>query len=59
MDSQLLYSPEEAARLLSIGRTQLYELMARGELASVKVGRNRKIKAAELRRFVDELLEAG
>jgi predicted DNA-binding transcriptional regulator AlpA len=34
-DSQLLVTPEEAARRLSVGRTTIYELMASGQLQSV------------------------
>jgi excisionase family DNA binding protein len=49
---KLLYDTREAARLLSISRTKVYELMASGELASVRIGRSRRIPAEELRRFV-------
>jgi excisionase family DNA binding protein len=36
---QLLVTPEEAARRLSVGRTTIYELMASGELQSVNIAR--------------------
>ncbi len=36
---KLPYSPREAALLLSISRSKLYELMAAGELDSIQVGR--------------------
>jgi excisionase family DNA binding protein len=35
--------------------TTLYELLARGELRSVSVGRCRRIPVAELSAFVDRL----
>jgi excisionase family DNA binding protein len=54
-DTTLLVTPEEAARRLSVGRTTLYELLARGELRSVSVGRCRRIPVAELTAFVDRL----
>lgn len=55
---RLLYDPREAARLLSVGRTTIYELMASGALASVHIGRCRRIPAEELRRFIQSRQEA-
>jgi excisionase family DNA binding protein len=49
---KLLYDVREAAQLLSISRTKVYELMASGQLVSVRIGRSRRIPAEELRRFV-------
>ncbi len=37
----LLYSPAEAASLLKIGRNRVYELIASGELRSVRPGSRR------------------
>jgi excisionase family DNA binding protein len=50
-----LLSVEEAARRLSIGRSLLYEMVARGEVPSVKVGRCRRILRTDLERFVARL----
>jgi excisionase family DNA binding protein len=44
----LLIRVEEAARLLSVARSTVYELVERGEFPSVKVGRNRRIRYADL-----------
>ena len=52
---KLLLTVEEAARELSLGRSLLYELLLRGELRSVKVGRCRRIPRADLEAFVEEL----
>jgi excisionase family DNA binding protein len=49
--SQLL----EAARTLSIGRSTIYNLMRDGALASVKVGRSRRVSAAALLAYVEHL----
>jgi excisionase family DNA binding protein len=49
---RLLFRPEEAAQRLGIGRTKVYELMARGELRSVKIGAARRISATALADFV-------
>jgi excisionase family DNA binding protein len=57
-DDQLLVTPEEAARRLSLGRTTIYELMASGELHSVNVGRCRRVPVSELCSFVARLADA-
>jgi excisionase family DNA binding protein len=54
---KLLVTPEEAAAILSVGRTTMYELMATGELESVHVKSCRRIPLAALERFVQRLLE--
>lgn len=51
----LLITPEEAARRLSIGRTKCYELMDIGIVPSVKIGRLRRVIAAELPSVVERL----
>jgi len=48
----LLWSPTEASIRLGISRATVYELLARGELASLKVGARRLIPDAECRRFI-------
>lgn len=48
---------EEAARLIGIARSMLYEMLARGEIQSFKVGRRRLILMKELERHVTALAE--
>ena len=55
---ELLLSVDEAARRISCGRSHLYELLRRGEIQSVRLGRSRRIPVAALVRFVEERLEA-
>jgi excisionase family DNA binding protein len=50
----LLLKPEEAARVLNVSRTSLYEMLARGELPSLTIGRSRRVPAEALRRWVAE-----
>jgi excisionase family DNA binding protein len=50
-----LIRPEQAAVLLNIGRTKVYELMARGDLESVSIDRRRLIPVEAVREFVDRL----
>ncbi|MCT9003489.1 helix-turn-helix domain-containing protein [Streptomyces rhizosphaerihabitans] len=52
---QLLYKPEEAAKVLSFGRSTVYELMAEGLLKYVKRGRSRRIRRSDLEAFVNSL----
>ncbi|MHC3391350.1 helix-turn-helix domain-containing protein [Streptomyces lavendulocolor] len=52
---RLLYKPEEAAEVLAIGRSTVYELMADGVLTYTKLGRCRRIKRRDLEAFVDSL----
>jgi excisionase family DNA binding protein len=52
---KLLHSPEAAAELLDVGRSQMFELIARGEIESVKIGRLRKIPADALTAYVERL----
>lgn len=40
---EILLTVNEAAARLAIGRTMLYELIARRELRTVKIGRARRI----------------
>lgn len=48
------YSVKEAAEQMSISRATIYELMRRGKLAYVMIGRHRIIRAAEIERFLTE-----
>ncbi len=56
---KLLYSMEEAARLLSISRAQLYRLIDVCELGSVKIGRSRRITRSQLEAYVRSLEHAS
>ena len=49
---RLVWTVEEAAQVLGISRTHAYELVARGELASVRLGRRIVVP----KRTIDTLL---
>lgn len=51
----ILVSAKEAARLLGIGRTTLYELMADGSITPVRIRRCVRFTLGELERFVDSI----
>lgn len=54
---KLLYRPEEAAELCSLGRTSIYAAIRSGRLESVRIGSARRIPADALERFVESLRE--
>lgn len=54
-ESRLLYSVEEAANLLGIGRTFMFRLVVTGEVDSVKIGKLRRIPHDALDRYIDRL----
>jgi excisionase family DNA binding protein len=49
--SQLLLTVNQAAARLGLGKTKVYELMMRGELASVRVGAARRIPTRALEEY--------
>lgn len=51
----LLYRPEEGARALGLSRARVFELMASGELESIRIGRSRRIPRQALEAFVERL----
>jgi excisionase family DNA binding protein len=54
--ARVLLDVKEAAARLQLGRTTLFELMKAGEIASVRIGRSRRIPAAALEAYVARLL---
>lgn len=55
--TRLLLTPVEAAQTLGVGRTKIYELMASGALASIKIGRARRVPFDALIAFVSAIAE--
>ena len=43
----------DAARMIGIGRTKLYELIATGELETVKIGNATRVTTASLHGLID------
>lgn len=52
---KLLLTPEEAAEVLSIGRTKVYALIAEGELVSVRIGNSRRVPLDAVNEFIERL----
>jgi excisionase family DNA binding protein len=49
---RLLLRPEEAAALLCVGKTKVYELIIQGKLPSVRFGRSRRVPLDALRAWI-------
>jgi excisionase family DNA binding protein len=58
-ESKVLLSVDEAAVALSLGRSAVYDLIMRKELASIKVGRTRRVPVVALHQYVQRRLEEG
>ena len=58
-ESKILLSVDEAAVALSLGRAAVYDLIMRKELASIKVGRTRRVTVVALHQYVHRRLEEG
>lgn len=52
----LLLDVQEAARMIGIGRSKLYELIRKGDLPVVHIGRAVRVPTAALRVLVDQML---
>lgn len=49
---KLLLSPEEAAAVVGVGRTTMYQLLSSGAIRSIQVGKLRRIPVAALNDWV-------
>ena len=52
MTEPILLTPTEAARVLGIGRSKLYELMREGSIRSIRIGTCRRVPTTALDEFV-------
>ena len=50
---RLLLRPAEAAELLSVGRSTIYELLDRGELKGVRIGSSVRIPVEAIRDWLE------
>jgi excisionase family DNA binding protein len=54
---KLLLSPEEAAHVLGVGRSRVYDLMHTRQLLSVRIGKSRRVPVAAVHGYVERLTE--
>ncbi len=52
---QLLLTPSEAAKALSISRSKLYELIDQGRLSTVRIDTSRRVSTQTLVEFIEHL----
>jgi len=55
----MLYTPQEVAEIMSISRSQVYNLMNSNQLDSVHIGRSRRITMDQIHEFVGQLTSKG
>jgi excisionase family DNA binding protein len=55
---KLLFTIEEAAEVLSVGRSTVYDLVRMRLLDTVLIGRSRRIPASALRELIERLRES-
>jgi excisionase family DNA binding protein len=54
-NAAILLTVEQAAEKLQIGRSMAYQLIAAGELASIKIGRVRRVPVRAIEEYVERL----
>ena len=55
---RLLLRPIEAAEAIGVGRSKVYELLASGELPSLRIGGSVRVPVDALRAWIARQLEA-
>lgn len=54
----LMVKPLEAARLIGVGKNVMYQLLASGDVSSIKLGHSRLVPVSSLRAWIARELEA-
>ena len=49
-----LYTPAEVADYLHVSRGTIYSLLSRGEINSVKIGRNRRFSVENVQEYLNQ-----
>lgn len=53
-NQKLAFKVQEAAELLSLSRSMVYELIQAGKIETIKIGRSRRITQKQLAAFVEQ-----
>lgn len=56
---RVLYRVDEAAELLSVSKSRVYELIRSGQIRTVKVGKSHRVPARSLDEYVARLLRGS
>ena len=51
---QQLFTIDETAKILSLGKTKVYDYIKRNELTTVKLGKSRRVFAKSIEDFVQK-----
>lgn len=54
-----LLSMADAGRILAVGRSQLYQMIGRGQIVGVRIGRRRLVTRASVDAYVARLVDAS
>lgn len=55
-ERKVLYTVADVAAMLSIGRTATWELVRKGTIRSVRIGRTRRVPMSAIHEYVERLL---
>lgn len=56
MEIPILFTPKQAASVLGISRSSVYNLLKAGELGSVRIGRSRRIAQLHMNKYITDLM---
>ena len=56
---RILYRPVEAAEAIGVSRSRIYELIASGEIPSVRIGNVTRVPVDKLHEWVEERIVSG
>jgi excisionase family DNA binding protein len=59
MTLAVLLKPEEVGRILDLSRSKTYQLLASGELPSIRAGRSIRVPRAALERWIEANTTGG
>ncbi len=51
---KLLLTPQECSETIQVGRSRMYELLASGDIPSVKIGRSIRIPIDALKKWIED-----
>lgn len=53
MNDQYLCSVSDAAKMLSVGRTKIYDMLAKGQISSMRIGSRRLVKVDSIKALIE------
>ncbi|WP_439625992.1 helix-turn-helix domain-containing protein [Shinella sp.] len=53
MNDQYLCSVSDAAQMLSVGRTKIYDMLAKGQILSMRIGSRRLVKVDSIKALIE------